>query len=110
MLILSLPTFFISYKVYGSLINQTLLLRDYNTNKYFTKLSQIDNMELDIPNVSVTTIPLQSIKARYYINNKQYDKALDVLESSSKANPYLFFTENFIRTSFELFNLFSNDF
>ncbi len=101
MLILSLPTFFISYKVYGSLINQTLLLRDYNTNKYFTKLSQIDNMELNIPNVSVTTIPLESIKARYYINYKQYDKALDVLEGSSKANPYLFFTEHLKSRAFQ---------
>ena len=33
-------------------------------------------MEIEIPNVTVTTIPLKSIKARYYINNKQYDKAL----------------------------------
>ena len=35
---------------------------------------------------------LNHSKARYYINNKQYDKALQNLESN-RTNPYLFFTE-----------------
>ncbi len=91
---LSLPCLFISYKVYGSLINQTFLLRDFNSNKYLTKITQIDKMQLDIPNVTVTTIPLESIKARYYINNRQFDKAIRVLQGSGRANPYLFFEEN----------------
>ena len=91
---LSLPCLFISYKVYGSLINQTFLLRDFNSNKYLTKMTQIDKMQLDIPNVTVTTIPLESIKARYYINNRQFDKAIRVLQGSGSANPYLFFEEN----------------
>ena len=48
---------------------------------------------MSIPNVTVTTIPLKSLKARYYFNNKQYDKALQYLESTNKTNPYLFLTE-----------------
>ena len=58
-------------------------------------------MELKIPNVTVTTIPLKSIKARYYINNKQYDKAISTLEGSSKANPFLYFTENMKSIAFQ---------
>ncbi len=94
LLILSIPSLFVSFKVFGSLKNQTLLLRDFNSNKYYTKMNQIENMDLRVPNVTVTTIPLKAVKARYYLNNKQYDEALDALEGSSNANPYLFFTEN----------------
>ena len=93
-LLISLPSLFISIKVYESLKNQIFLLSDFNTNNYNTKISQIEKMELEIPNVTVTTIPLKSIKARYYLNNNQYDKALKSLEGSSKPNPFLYFTEN----------------
>ena len=55
-------------------------------------LSQIDNIVPDIPNVTVTTIPINSIKARYY-QLKKYDKVLELLDNSSKANPYLFYSE-----------------
>ena len=37
---------------------------------------------------------MESIKARYFINLKKYDKALELLSSGSKANPYLFYSEN----------------
>ena len=87
-LLISLPGLFISIKVYESLKNQIFLLSDFNTNNYNTKISQIEKMELEIPNVTVTTIPLKSIKARYYLNNNQYDKALKSLEGSSKPNPF----------------------
>ena len=93
-LLISLPSLFISIKVYESLKNQIFLLSDFNTNNYNTKISRIEAMDLEIPNVTVTTIPLKSIKARYYLNNKQYDKALKSLEGSSKPNPFLYFTEN----------------
>ena len=101
LLIICLPSLFVSYKVFGSLKNQTLLLRDFNSNKYFTNMAKIEAMDLKIPNVTVTTIPLESIKARYYINNKQYDKAIKSLQGSSKANPFLYFTENMKSIAFQ---------
>ena len=47
----------------------------------------------DIPNITVTTIPINSVKARYYVNAKKYDKALALLEKGTKANPYLYYSE-----------------
>ena len=47
----------------------------------------------DIPNITVTTIPINSVKARYYVNAKKYDKALALLDNGTKANPYLYYSE-----------------
>ena len=94
LLTVGLSSSFISHKVYGSLKDQMYLLRDFNSNQYVTKIPQLEAMEMEMPNVTVTTIPLKSVKARYYLNNKQYDKALEVLNQGNKANPYLFYSEN----------------
>ena len=93
MLAISIPSIFISFKVYASLKNQMILLNDFNTNKYNAKLDQLEAMDISIPNVTVTTIPLKTLKARYYINNKQYDKALQNLGNASESNPYMFLTD-----------------
>ena len=57
-------------------------------------MDKIDHITPEIPNITVTTIPMKSIKARYYFNAKKYDKALALLNDGSKANPYLFLSEN----------------
>ena len=93
MLAICIPSFFISAKVYESLKNQMILLNDFNTNEYNRNIQEIEAMDISIPNVTVTTIPLKTLKARYYFNNKQYDKALQYLESTNKTNPYLFLTD-----------------
>ena len=50
-------------------------------------------MSPQIPNITVTTIPMEAIKARYYNHYKKYDKALEHLEKSFEANPYLRYSE-----------------
>jgi tetratricopeptide (TPR) repeat protein len=47
----------------------------------------------EIPNISVTTLPIASMKARYYMENGQDEKALIMLRAGIKANPYLGFSE-----------------
>ena len=66
----------ISYTTYQSLKGQMFLLRDFNSNKYSVSMDKIDNITPDIPNITVTTIPMKSIKARYYFNAKKYDLSL----------------------------------
>jgi tetratricopeptide (TPR) repeat protein len=83
----------VSNKVYESLKGQMFLLQDFNSNQFNVPLNQIDNLVPDIPNITVTTIPIKSVKARYYVNAKQYDKALALLENGTKANPYLYYSE-----------------
>ena len=47
-----------------------------------------------MPDITVTTIPMKTIKARYFINANKLDKALELLNEGIPANPYLFISEN----------------
>ena len=101
LLIFGMGSLFISNKVYDSLKNQFYLLKDFNRGEYKTNLSDVIAMDLNIPNVTVTTIPMVDIKARYLINSKKYDDALDFLLKDKTANPYLFYKESLMSTVFE---------
>jgi tetratricopeptide (TPR) repeat protein len=46
-----------------------------------------------MPNITVTTIPMDAIKARYYFHYKKYDTALALAEKAKEANPYLRYPE-----------------
>ena len=84
----------ITHTTYESLKGQMFLLRDFNSSKYSIAMNKIDNITPDLPNITVTTIPMKSIKARYYFNAKKYNKAIELLNEGIPANPYLFFSEN----------------
>ena len=88
-----LPSLYITNKVYDSLKGQMFLLQDFNSNQFNVPLNQVDNIVPDMPNITVTTIPINSVKARYYVNAKKYDKALALLDRGTNANPYLFYSE-----------------
>ena len=89
-----IPSISITNTTYKSLKGQLFLLRDFNTSKYSIPINEIDNITPDLPNITVTTIPMKTIKARYYINAKKYDRALNLLNEGIPANPYLFISEN----------------
>lgn len=92
--ILSLiPSLYITNKVFKSLKGQMILLQDFNSNQYNLPLNRVDNIVPDLPNITVTTIPINSVKARYYVNAKKYDKALALLQKGTKANPFLYYSE-----------------
>ena len=74
-----IPSAIITNTTYKSLKGQLFLLRDFNTSKYSIPLNEIDNITPDLPNITVTTIPMKTIKARYYINANKFDKALELL-------------------------------
>ena len=92
-LLLILPSIYVNNTVYKSLKGQMFLLQDFNSNNYNVPLNQIDNIVPDVPNITVTTIPINSVKARYYVNAKKYDKALALLDKGTSANPYLYYSE-----------------
>ena len=88
-LIFLIPSFSVTYKTYISQINQMTILQDFNTDQYNLSLGEIETKVVSVPNVTVTTIPMDAIKARYYFHYKKYDKALEYALKSSSANPYL---------------------
>ena len=65
----------IAYTTYQSLKGPMFLLRDFNSSKYTVMMDKIDNITPDMPNITVTTIPMKSIKARYYFNANKYDSS-----------------------------------
>ena len=69
------------------------LLQDFNSNQFNVPMNQIDTLVPEMPNITVTTIPISSIKARYYFNARKYDKALALIEKGTSANPYLYYSE-----------------
>ena len=88
-----LPSIYVSKEVYESLKGQMFLLQDFNSNNFNLPLNRVDNIVPDMPNITVTTIPINSVKARYYVNAKKYEKALALLNKGTNANPYLFYSE-----------------
>jgi O-antigen ligase/Tfp pilus assembly protein PilF len=93
-IVLIIPSVGITHTTYQSLKGQLFLLRDFNNNEYSVNMDKIDHITPELPNITVTTIPMKSIKARYYFNAKKYDKALALLDEGVSANPYLFYSEN----------------
>ena len=89
----SLPALSITNQTYRSQINQLIILNDFNNNTHNVPLNQIETIVSEIPNITVTTIPMDAIKARYYYHYKKYDKALQLLESSKSQNPYLSYSD-----------------
>ena len=88
-----LPSIYITNEVYKSLKGQMFLLQDFNSNAYNVPINRLDQIVPDIPNITVTTLPINSVKARYYLNAKKYDKALALIEKGTGANPYLYYSE-----------------
>ena len=91
--IIILPSIYITNKVYQSHKGQMILLQDFNSNSYNLPITQVDNIVPDIPNISVTTLPISSMKARYYVKSNQYDKALTLLEKGKNENPFIYYSE-----------------
>lgn len=92
-LVAILPSLYIANQVYKSLKGQMFLLQDFNSNAYNIPLNQVEQIVPKIPNITVTTIPINSVKARYFLNAKKYDKALALIEKGTDANPYLYYSE-----------------
>ena len=93
-IILMLPSVSITHSTFESHKGQMFLLRDFNSSKFTVAMDKVDHVTPDIPNITVTALPMKSIKARYYFENKKYDKALSLLNQGTSANPYVFYSEN----------------
>lgn len=92
-LLVILPSISIANTTYEALKAQMTILRDFNSNQFNVPLNQIESFVPQLPNITVTTIPMEAIKARYYNHYGKYDKALAALEKSLEANPFLRYSE-----------------
>ena len=61
-LIIIVPCLYVTNQVYNSLKGQMYLLQDFNSNNYNLPINQVDDIVPDIPNITVTTIPINSVR------------------------------------------------
>jgi len=88
LLLLSIPTLVLSKRLYSSYKQQYFILSDFNSNN-FERDIDYENIIDDFPNISVTTIPLSTLKAEYYFNRKDINQTVNLLHKGIKANPFL---------------------
>ena len=96
-LIISIFVIFLNFKRYESYIIQKTLLYDLSENKISLKVEDLPI--LYYPNLSVNTIPIRTLAAKYYINEKDNLNALKLLQDSNLDNPYLPIT-NYLTSRF----------
>jgi len=74
---------------------QYILYQDINSGKFKeSSTTRFEVANFDFPNLSLSSIPVKSIVAKYYFLGGQYNKALDYLQESDKVNPYLMYSES----------------
>ena len=81
-----IPVLVLSFLEHSSLKVQGKLFSDYNLNTYSFNKNEIDNINYFIPNLSANGVPISTYVSRYYFENKDYNRSLSLLKSSSKAN------------------------
>lgn len=84
-----LASFYLNYRVFRSMEDQTILLYEFNSYQNKLPLETVEKFEDQLPNITVTTLPLKMLKARYYMRDSLVEKALSLYYQSRKDNPYL---------------------
>lgn len=84
-----LGSLYINYRVFRSFEDQTILLYEFNAYQNKLPLEIIEKFNDQLPNITVTTLPLKMLKARYYMRDSIVDKALTLFYQSKKDNPFL---------------------
>jgi tetratricopeptide (TPR) repeat protein len=100
----AMPLTTIAYKTNLSLRGQQVLLGEYNRGELKYPLNQIDEVVPNIPNISVTTLPIVAMKGRYYAQAGKTKKAIEMFHQGIKVNPYLGFSENLIAQEYKKMN------
>jgi O-antigen ligase/tetratricopeptide (TPR) repeat protein len=88
-----LPIINVTFLTYQSSRAQLLVTPDLENETLQLPLNQVRNIFPPIPNLTSTGQPIDAIVGRYFYENKQYDRAIQLFDKGSKANPYLFFSD-----------------
>tara|TARA_B100001059_G_scaffold93587_1_gene92887 strand:+ start:2518 stop:3555 length:1038 start_codon:yes stop_codon:yes gene_type:complete len=86
-------------RMFDSYREQVFLLQAVNSDDYSIdsdeKWADIQNLEVEFPNISATAVPLKSIQAQFYLYNDSVDKGIEILNKSisNKDNPYIMLSE-----------------
>lgn len=91
--LLLIPSFYVTYQTYKSLILQKSVLGDLNNEPLKMDYKEIMAGFPSIPNLSATAQPIEAIKGRYLYEAGKWDEALVLLDKGRKANPVIGYSE-----------------
>ena len=88
-LILCLCTIWVNYKLFNSSLYQAYIMYDYNQAQFNAPIDLVMDIDNQFPNVTLTTIPIKFLQARYYEEMDSIDIAKKLYFESININPYL---------------------
>ena len=88
-----IPSFYVTYLTYKSLIVQKTVLADINNEPLKLDWKIIVPSFPSIPNLTATAQPVDAIKGRYLYEVNKFEEALVLLNKAQPANPYIGYSE-----------------
>ena len=82
-----------SYKKLVSSRYQAYMLYDFNNNTRVFEFDDISKVDLNFPNISVTSLPIKYLAARHFLENDSIETAKKLIYQSIKDNPYIYAPE-----------------
>tara|TARA_B100000989_G_scaffold214088_1_gene162744 strand:+ start:3531 stop:4157 length:627 start_codon:yes stop_codon:yes gene_type:complete len=85
-----LSVFFV-YANYKKLLSsqlQVIFHKDLVDGSYSFNIDQLKEYDLDFPSLSFNMIPIETYLARYYLNQKKYEDALNNINAAIEKNPF----------------------
>ena len=93
-LIFLIPGLIIHIISFKSLKQQGRLLYEFNNAKYTYTRAELDQISLNLPNLTETAMPIKAMKARYYWLAGNKEEALKMAHLGSLDNPKIHFADN----------------
>ena len=87
----------ISYLVFKSFRYQKIMSLDNDNRTVSLSEDEIEDIPF-IPNISITTVPIEAMVSKYYIANRNIDKGFNLLKQAKSVNPYIFYNEFLLGT------------
>ena len=91
-ILISFCLVYLNFLRFSSYQAQTILISDLSNNRYSLSKQDVENKLSIYPSLTVSSIPIQSLKARYYFNLGEIAKAHNSLEIGLKDNPYMVYS------------------
>lgn len=100
--LVSLVSIYIHYLNHQSSKLQWLLYEDIRQNNYKeSTTSKFSTINEDFPNLSLSSLPIKGLIARYYMLGGLFTESLELLNDSYVANPYIMFSESIKQEIYE---------
>lgn len=95
LLLLLFPCLILSFQIHKSFILQASILSEINSNKFTDNTyNRLKSTNIKFPSVSVTTLPMSGVLAKYHYAFGNIQEALDVLNTQASYKDYIYFNEN----------------